>query len=406
MDPMKKTATIFNIEIIFYGMITALFASLFIYLSYFGIENKLLNSIFALTAFYLVLINPKKSLFWTGFFIGVFWFWWVCKSFYYYDLKWMMPFIVLGLGLAYGLFFYLIAFIDKLYFRFIMLFGISFFAPFGFNWFKPELLLVQSYFDVSKLSYILILLSLVLIIKRYYKLSIIPLLFILDFNTTTNYNPPISIYMPNINIAQEQKWLKNNRDSIIDQNNHHIKYAIKEGFDLVILPETAYPVILNKNEKLLYQLKEYSKKISIVTGALYVNGSQYNNSSYHFEDGKVNIAHKVVLVPFGEAVPLPKKIRDFINDTFYNGAKDYSTALYPTDFNIKGVQFRNAICYEATRDELFANSPEFMIAISNNAWFTPSIEPTLQALLMRYYSKKYSTTIFNVANGSKNIVIY
>ena len=28
-----------------------------------------------------------------------------------------------------------------------------------------------------------------------------------------------------------------------------------------------------------------------------------------------------------------------------------------------------------------------MIVISNNAWFIPSIEPTLQHLLLKYYSK-------------------
>ena len=43
-----------------------------------------------------------------------------------------------------------------------------------------------------------------------------------------------------------------------------------------------------------------------------------------------------------------------------------------------------------------------MIMISNNAWFTPSIEPTLQHLLLKYYSKKYGVTIFHVVNGSEN----
>ena len=42
------------------------------------------------------------------------------------------------------------------------------------------------------------------------------------------------------------------------------------------------------------------------------------------------------------------------------------------------------------------------IKLSNNAWFTPSIEPTLQHLLLKYYSKKYGVTIFHVANGSEN----
>ena len=43
-----------------------------------------------------------------------------------------------------------------------------------------------------------------------------------------------------------------------------------------------------------------------------------------------------------------------------------------------------------------------MIMISNNAWFTPSIEPTLQHLLFKILLKKYSVTIFHVVNGSEN----
>ena len=43
-----------------------------------------------------------------------------------------------------------------------------------------------------------------------------------------------------------------------------------------------------------------------------------------------------------------------------------------------------------------------MVAISNNAWFTPSIEPTLQHLLLKYYSKKYDVNIYHIANGSSN----
>ena len=100
----------------------------------------------------------------------------------------------------------------------------------------------------------------------------------------------------------------------------------------------------------------------------------------------------------------PKFLVDLINDIFYNGAQDYSKASEATDFIIKGEKFRNAICYEATTDKIFENlgDTKYMIAISNNAWFTPSIEPTLQHLLLKYFSKKYDVNIYHVVNGSPN----
>jgi apolipoprotein N-acyltransferase len=97
---------------------------------------------------------------------------------------------------------------------------------------------------------------------------------------------------------------------------------------------------------------------------------------------------------------------DLINDIFYNGAQDYSKASEPTDFLIKNEKFRNAICYEATTDKIFENlgDTKYMIAISNNAWFTPSIEPILQDLLLKYYSKRYEVNIYHVVNGTPNKV--
>ena len=85
----------------------------------------------------------------------------------------------------------------------------------------------------------------------------------------------------------------------------------------------------------------------------------------------------------------------------------YKKAEKATDFLIKNTKFRNANCYEATKEEIYAdlNNTKYMIAISNNAWFTPSIQPTLQKLLLKYYAKKYNITIFHSVNGSSNYII-
>ena len=72
---------------------------------------------------------------------------------------------------------------------------------------------------------------------------------------------------------------------------------------------------------------------------------------------------------------------------------------------IKGTKFRNAICWEATCPEIYEGDVNYVIAISNNAWFAPSIEPTLQKLLIRYYAQKNSVTIYHATNGSESCVI-
>jgi len=127
--------------------------------------------------------------------------------------------------------------------------------------------------------------------------------------------------------------------------------------------------------------------------------------TYIFENGKFTFAKKLVLVPFGEYVPLPKFARDFINNTFFAGQADFKTAKEPTDFFIKGEKFRNAICYEATCSEIYEGEVDYVIATSNNAWFAPSIEPTLQKLLMRYYARRNGVTIYHSANYKGTAVI-
>ena len=396
-----------NKNFIIKGFISSILLSSFIYLSYFNIEIKFLNTIVALFALYFLLIIPKKALFISGFMTGILWCWWMAVSLQYYDLVYLTPVILICIGIVFGLIFYFFALFDRLTFRILAIFAFTFFAPFGFNWMKFELIFIDSYIGIDKLSFILVLISFYFIIKlkRFKILGIIPLLFALSF-PKGHYiqNPNAKIYMPQMNVNQNLRWDKRYKPTLEQQNFDEINYARSQNKDLVVLPETAFTTPLNRNEILFQKLKELSTKIDIITGAIYIENDQIYNASYHFSNGVVQIAKKVVLVPFGEEIPFPKFLVDFINDIFYNGAQDYSKASKATDFTIKGEKFRNAICYEATTDKIFENlgNTEYMIAISNNAWFTPSIEPILQHLLLKYYSKKYDVNIYHIANGSSN----
>jgi len=396
-----------NKNFIIKGFITSILLSSFIYLSYFGIENKILNTFLGLFALYFLLIIPKRSLFIAGLVTGMLWCNWMAVSLQYYDLVYLTPVLIIGIGIVYGIIFYLFALYDRLTFRIITIFAFTFTAPFGFSWMKFELMFIDSYIGISKQDLLLILFSFYLIIKlkRFKVLGLIPLLFTINLGKGMYIqNPTAKIYMPQMDVKQDLKWQKEYQNVLHEKNFEEINNGINQKNDLVVLPETAFTIVLNRNANLLERLKEASQKIDIITGALYVEDKQIYNASYHFSKGEIKIAKKVVLVPFGEEIPLPKFFVDLINKTFYNGAQDYSKASEPTDFNIKGEKIRNAICYEATSDKIFENlgDTQYMIAISNNAWFIPSIEPTLQHLLLKFYSRKYDVTIFHVANGSPN----
>jgi apolipoprotein N-acyltransferase len=361
-------------NILIKGFTTALLFSAFIYFEHFDLTNIFFNTIFITFAYILIITIDKKSLFFAGFFTGILWFCWVSMSFRYYDLIYLMPFIILLFGIVYGVLFYLTAIIDKIVIRAILFYLLVFIEPFGFNWFKPDLPLINTYYNT--------------------------------YNSNVT-KPNIKIYMPQYNTNQNLKWEKEYKTKLIEENLQNIDYAIKNKYDLIILPETTFPLALNMEYELLEILQEKSRNISIITGALSYSDEQFLNSTYLFQNGEYKIANKVVLVPFGEATPLPQFLVDFINNTFFDGASDYTNASEPTTFEIEGIKFRNAICYEATSDDVYKQlDTKFVIATSNNAWFTPSIEPTLQKLLLKYYAKKYNLIIYHSVNGSKNEIIF
>ena len=130
--------------------------------------------------------------------------------------------------------------------------------------------------------------------------------------------------MPQMMIKQDLKWQKEYVNDLIENNFLQIEEAIKNKKDLIVLPETTFAFILNRKTEILERLLELSYNIDIIVGSLYVENREIFNASYHFSNGNYEIAKKVVLVPFGEEIPLPKFFVDLINDIFYNTTIDYS----------------------------------------------------------------------------------
>jgi apolipoprotein N-acyltransferase len=383
------------------GVITALFFSTFLYLEHFGITLKFINTLFGLFAFALLLYIPKRASLVAGFFIGLLWFYWIGYSFKYNDVGYMEPVITLLFAVVYMLFFGVLALTNSVGLRALMLFGLSFIEPFGFNWLQMELLFVDSYFGVHKYQFAIILVALGApsYLKRAY--AFLPLLLLvlsINFTPAVQKEAPLKIKLVSTDIPQEKKWQRESLSATIALIFKEIHEAKKSGYDLVVFPESVFPLYMNKAPQIIKELQSLSHEIAIVAGSLLNEDGMYYNVTYMFDNGEFEIAKKLVLVPFGEYIPLPKFAQDFINKIFFGGASDFKTATAPTDFTIKGVKFRNAICYEATCQEIYEGDVDFVLAISNNAWFAPSIEPTLQKLLMRYYARKNSATIYHSAN--------
>ena len=383
------------------GAVTALLFSSFIYLEYFGISIKFINTIFGLLALGAFLYIPKRAILIAGFFIGPLWFYWVGYSFEYNGIGWVSPIVTFIFGLIYSAFFGVMAFTNKVYIRAILLFSLSFFEPMDWNWLQVELVFIESYIGVYKYQLAIVLTALALpkyVNNKYKFMPLFLIFFAFNFSYPEQKDVDLKIKLVATDIKQEDKWKRSQQAPTIMMIYKNIYQAIKEGYDIVVFPESVFPIFMNQSPELILQLSILSNKITIIAGSLQRLDANNYNVTYIFNNGKYEVAKKLVLVPFGEYIPLPKFAKKIINDTFFAGASDFKTATKPTDYIIKGTKFRNAICYEATCKEIYEGDVDFVIATSNNAWFAPSIEPTIQNLLMRYYARKNGVTIYHSAN--------
>jgi len=392
------------------AIIGAISFSLFLYIEYFDFYYPLLNSLLAILGFWAIFKISPKNGFYFGFLVGVFWFWWIGVSLMYYNLSIYIPLVILLVGIIYGGIFYLLS-LTSTFFRAVLLFFISMIHPFGFNWFEPKLVLMDSYFGISSFSYVLFLLGVIFLIKK--RLFLVFVFFALSIYLKTDSKANLND-IQNIKIIQtktpqierEQIGYTTKSLNFIFKNIHN---AIKNNKKMIIFPETIMPIYFNLNNKYeINKLKLLSKDIDIIMGALYfdsISKKKYN-SMYIFSKSHYQVYHKHILTPIGESVPLPKMLTDWINNVFYDDANDFSSSKDIHTVILDNKSFRLAICYEITRDELFENAPPYMIAISNNSWFYPSIQGAFQNLLIRFYAKKYNTIILHSANLGKSSIIY
>nr|CAA6800423.1 MAG: Apolipoprotein N-acyltransferase (EC [uncultured Thiotrichaceae bacterium] len=418
MNLYKKISQYFTLTAIAMGFCIAFLTVGAIYLDWFGVTNYFVNSLLGLLSIYLLLITGSKVWLWTGFWTGVVWFWWFGVSFHYYGMTWAIPLPILGAGIVYALIFLsgmtVVGILERqlkvhhLIGKILFLLILSYIHPLGSNWYKPELMFTNTYMGVEKWQFFLIMFAVALSIytRQAYYLAILVLAypFATHFRADMPINTQLELHGTYTNV--KDKWKPDLQPQHINDVFAAIQEAITAKKRIIVLPESIFALYLNKYPKLIAQLNDYSHDIAIVVGGLYMDENTPRNSTYIFQKGTYRVANKVKLVPFGEGNPLPDFMGKIVNKIFFDGAPSYVASAEVTDYEIDGVSYRNAICFEATSEELYEGKPQNMIVVSNNGWMVPSIEPTEQKILLQYYSKKYGTTIYHSVNMSPSYIVH
>jgi len=205
-----------------------------------------------------------------------------------------------------------------------------------------------------------------------------------------DYRQLLRIVQPNFNMNQKYDDADANLAKLMELSS--IPSAPGKAF-LIIWPESAYPFLYRAGEKLP------ALGASLAAGALVKdNGNYYNALLLANQDGNVvDMYEKTHLVPFGEYSPFGPLVPVPMNLTAGQGARELGAGFIP------------AICYEIIfSDSLFpriGGNPQFILNITNDAWFGNSSGPYQHLDMARRQAIESGLPVIRAANTGISAII-
>lgn len=211
--------------------------------------------------------------------------------------------------------------------------------------------------------------------------------------------PDLVFRLVNVDINQQDKWAPGGEDIV---RTRYLELTASEGIDNVthvIWPEGALPLFLIEDSASIAALTEIlthdqtllagtPRRERTADGELH-----YYNSlvAMRFSEERPRVTglyDKVLLVPFGEFVPLGNLISAFGVRSLQELVAGYSPGSeFVTLEDADAPAFFPIICYEAVFSGIVpggADRPDWILNISNDAWFGPTAGPRQHLNITRY----------------------
>ena len=212
---------------------------------------------------------------------------------------------------------------------------------------------------------------------------------------------PLRVALVQGNIAQAEKWLPAMREPTVARylalSRQHT------GADLIIWPETALPAVFQNVEALA---RAIDREFSAAGAALLFGVPWYDEAEGRHYNSLVllgsehGIYHKRHLVPFGEYLPLRRFLLP-LTRMLGVPSPDFSRGPPTPLLAVAGHPIAPTICYEiAFAAEVAASLPEaeFLVTVSNDAWFGASIGPHQHLEIARARAKETGRYLARATN--------
>lgn len=237
------------------------------------------------------------------------------------------------------------------------------------------------------------------------------------------------------NVAQQEKWQPKNRQAIIDKMLSLTNEALaqSEKPDLIIWPESALPLFLEREPALLAQLKQLvrEKDFALLLGGARLlfeedGETRLYNSAYLFSpqvsplvnpqlspDGW-QVYDKIKLVPYGEYTPLVTLfpfISKIVPGRDYNRGRRQKllTLTVDQDGREKIIRLAPSICFEsvfpAYTADFFPLGADLIVNLTNDAWFGDSPGPRQHLSNLRPRTLENHCWLLRCANTGISAII-
>lgn len=244
--------------------------------------------------------------------------------------------------------------------------------------------------------------------------SIIIVALLLSGQQWTQPKAAKSVALVQGNTDQNEKWLPENRDDILDE---YLQLSLaNEDADIIIWPESAIPALEFQVQDFLQQTarRMQQSNTTLLTGIINYQRVQDRDEYYNAvvalgKQAEKNAAtpvtdryYKNKLLPIGEFVPFEDILRPIaplfnlpMSSFQRGGEKQLNLAA-------NGVNIATAICYEIAFNQSLVNTVSaatgYILTVSNDAWFGSSIGPDQHLEIARMRAFEFQRPVLRSTN--------